>query len=631
MRQQHQKVEDLILEFTRRNKNQLFSEFPAVSAKQWRAQIEKDLKGADFDKKLLWKSIEGFDVQPYYRAEDLTETIRENSQILQKKHNDWKIRQNIRVKELEKARLQALELLQKGVNSLHFEIDPDDFPADYFTPERFSALLEGIELQHVEVNFSAKKLSFEVLQLFANEVQKRQLNTDEITGGISFSPLGYYILNGQSPIGDVARCFKLQQKMIEFAEKNLPNYKIFTIDGGLFANSGGSIVQELAFGLSMANEYLTQMLERGLTIDQVSKHLRFDLSIGSNYFMEIAKFRAIRILWHQLISAYQPEEESSTKIYVHAQTSTWNKTIADTHVNMLRTSTEAMSAALGNVDSLEVLAFDSMYEADSEFADRIARNQQLLLKEESHLDRVVDPAAGSYYIEQLTQSIGEHAWALFQEVEAEGGFLQAFNDGLIQKRIESMAEKRNLQISTQKAILLGTNQYPNPDDRLSDKMPENTKNTANESPVRPLQPYRAAEMFEAMRSRTEQMPKRPKVFLLTYGDLSIRKARASFSSNFFACAGFEIINNLGFETPEAGIEAFRASQADILVLCSTDKAYETLAPSVFDTVGNETILVVAGYPKAIVDLLQSKGIQHFIHTKSNILEKLNEFQNALLS
>ncbi len=614
------------------DKNELFSKFSGISADQWRTQIEKDLKGADFDKKLLWKSIEGFDVQPYYRVEDLSETIRENSQILQKSDNHWKIRQNIRVKELGKARLKALELLQKGVNSLHFEIDPDDFSTDYFTPERFSELLEGIELQHVEVNFSAKKLSFEVLQLFANEVQKRQLNTDEITGGISFSPLGYYILNGQSPIGDIARCFKLQQKMIEFAEKNLPNYRIFTIDGVLFANSGGSIVQELAFGLSMANEYLKQILERGLTIDQLIKHLCFNLSISSNYFMEIAKFRAIRILWHQLISAYKPTKESSTGIYVHAQTSTWNKTIADTHVNMLRTSTEAMSAALGNVDSLEVLAFDSIYEADSEFSDRIARNQQLLLKEESHLDRVVDPAAGSYYIEQLTQSIGEYAWALFQEVEAEGGFLQAFNDGLIQKRIENMAEKRNLQISTKEAILLGTNQYPNPDDCLSDKIAKKTKqNTINKSPVRPLKPYRAAEMFENLRIRTEQMPKRPKVFLLTYGDLSIRKARASFSSDFFTCAGFEIIPNLGFETPEAGIDAFRASQADILVLCSTDAAYETLAPAVFDAVGNETILVVAGYPKTIINFLQTKGIQHFIHTKSNILDELNQFQNVLLN
>ena len=296
-----------------------------------------------------------------------------------------------------------------------------------------------------------------------------------------------------------------------------------------------------------------------------------------------------------------------------------------------------MSAALAGVDSMTVVPFDKAYETPNDFSERLARNQQLLLKEESHFDKVVDPAAGSYYIENLTVSIAKQAWDLFLAVEDEGGFLAAVRAGKIQEAVNASNVARHAAVAKRKEILLGTNQYPNFNELADGKQPleavcccgggEHAHTCEKDVPT--LTFDRAASEFEALRLQTEASGKRPKAFMLTIGNLAMRQARAQFSCNFLACAGYEVIDNLGFATVEEGIEAAMAAKADIVVLCSSDDEYAEYAVPAFKALNGRAMFIVAGAP-ACMDDLKAAGIENFIHVRVNVLETLKEYNAKLL-
>jgi methylmalonyl-CoA mutase len=357
------------------------------------------------------------------------------------------------------------------------------------------------------------------------------------------------------------------------------------------------------------------------------------MGVSTNYFMELAKFRAGRMLWAQIVKQYEPKCDCSCKMLVHAETSRFNQTIFDAHVNLLRSQTEAMSAALAGVDSITVTPFDTPYQTPDDFSERIARNQQFLLKEESHLDKVVDPAGGSYYVETLTNSIAAEAWKLFLAMEAEGGFGKAVAEGKVQAAVNESNAKRHADMARRKEILLGTNQYPNINEMAADKIKLNSgacscgcKPAAS---ANALNTARQASDFEALRLETEAAQNRPKVFMLTIGNLAMRLARSQFSGNFFGCAGYEIIDNNGFKTVQEGIDAAIAKQADVVVLCSSDDEYAEYAPEAFKALNGRAEFVVAGNP-ACTEELQAQGIEHFIHVRSNVLDTLRTFNSKLL-
>jgi len=411
---------------------------------------------------------------------------------------------------------------------------------------------------------------------------------------------------------------------------------VISVNGDIFHNAGSTIVEELAFSLASGAEYLTHLTEKGLSISDVAPKIRFRFATGSNYFLEIAKYRAARLLWAHIVKAYGPSKEDVAKMTVHAVTSRWNKAMYDPYVNMLRSTTEAMSSIIAGIDSLTVGPFNEVYEKPDDFSERIARNQQLLLKEESYLDQVADPSAGSYYIESLTESIADGAWKLFLEVDAMGGFLEAVSKGFIQDRIAATAKKRNDDIAARKDTILGVNQYPNFKEFKDNEVNGNVLKPADlgggNALVPVLKPYRGAQPIESLRYKTDCYAltnKRPAAFMLTYGNLAMRIARSQFSRNFFACAGFETIDNLGFKSAEEGVNAYLESGAEILVICSADEEYPVLAPAVKELIGEKGIVVVAGYPKDIVDELKAKGIEHFIHVRSNLLEELRKYQVLL--
>jgi methylmalonyl-CoA mutase len=616
----------------------LFDDFPPISAKAWEDLIIQDLKGADYERKLVWNTPEGFKVQPFYRKEDL-EAIKYLDVFPgdfpfvrsgRKKENNWFVRQNIFVDDIQSANKKALDILMKGIDSLGFMLDASKTP----TIEQIERLMENIYAQIVEVNFICGKQAPEVLNIYLDLIKKYNRDFQKIHGSVNFDPIGNLIIGGNFYTSE-KEDFKVCAKLVQNA-RHLPHFRTLSVHATFFKNSGSNIVQELAFGLAYANEYLARLTAKEIPVDDIAPNIKFHYAVGSSYFLEIAKIRAARFLWAKVVNAYGPSHAGITRTHIHSVTADWNKTIYDPYVNMLRTTTEAMSAILGGANSLTVKPFNAVFEKPTDFSERIARNQQLILKEESYLDKIVDPAAGSYYIEQLTDSLIEAAWKLFLEIDDAGGFIEAFKKGIIQQQIKQNADERNKSIASRKKILVGSNQYPNFTEKLTanieKSMMEPMDCSQENAIVETLKPYRGAQQFEQLRAKTDRHAlkgKRPAAFMLTYGSLAMRRARSQFSSNFFACASFEIIDNNGFTSVDDGVIAARKSNAEIVVICAADEDYPVIAHEIFEKVKDETIVVIAGFPKDSVEELKAKGIQHFIHVKSNVLETLQSFQKLL--
>ena len=616
-----------------KNKTTLFSEFEPISTKQWEEKIIADLKGKDYDRALVWKTYEGFNVKPYYREENLNELDYLNSlpgefpyvRGNNKTNNDWLVRQNIFVDDFEKANKKALEVLGKGITSLGFYFSN----CETITKENLGLLLKDICLEAAEVNLVCSDDSVNCAEIFAQYVAEGKWDPKKVVASTSIDPIGTFILKGKLDSEAISNLGSVIEKT-----KSLPKFRTIGVHGKFFANSGSSIVQELAFSLAQGAEYLTQLTELGIGIDEVAKNIKFNMGVSNNYFMEIAKLRAGRLLWAQIVEAYSPECKCSAKMIVHSENNRYNKTVYDPYVNMLRTQTEAMSAALGGAHSITVLPFNAIYEETTDFSERIARNQQTLLKEESHLDKIADPAAGSYYIENLTASLVDEAWKLFLAIQEKSGFVAAFKEGFVQSEIKAMAAKKDQNIALRRENLLGTNQFPNFTEKIDAEFDGSLFDpvdlTEPDAEVETLKPYRGAQAFEALRYTTDmysKQNKRPLAFMLTIGNLTFRKARAQFSCNFFAVAGFKVIDNNGFESIAEGVKAAKEANADIIVLCSSDDEYASLAP-VLSSKLDEEILVVAGAPACKAEL-EEKGITNFIHVKSNILGELKEYQNKL--
>ncbi len=612
----------------------LFAEFPPVSTEQWEEVIIKDLKGADYEKKLVWKTQEGFSVRPYYRAENLQGlkhmgTAAGSFPFVRgtKTNNDWLIRQDYCACEgnYAEANAQALDGLKKGVTSVGFCIDGKKAVSE----AEMQTLLNGIDLAKVEVNFTGCCCATaEIVKSFLSVA--KGVPAEELRASFDFDPLR--VLNQTGAFCSDKSMDQLKE-VVE-AVKDYPRIRVIGVEAYSFNDAGASSVQELAFGLAMGSEYMNKLVEAGVSPNEAAKRIKFTFAVGSTYFMEIAKFRAARLLWANIVKAYGADCECSQKMKVHAVTSEWNQTVYDSYVNMLRGTTEAMSATIAGVDSLEVLPFDYTYNKPNEFGNRIARNVQMLLKEECHFDKVIDPAAGSYFIENLTESIIDAAWALFGKVEQEGGYVEAFKAGSIQAAIKETSAKRDKNIATRRETILGTNQYPNFTEKVNEEV---TLDIVTRKPApevsgamvgQPLEKYRGAQAFEAMRYTTDKSGKQPVAFMVTYGNLAMCRARAQFSCNFFAVAGFKVVDNNRFATAEEGVKAALEANADIIVACSSDDEYAESVPQIASLVGDKAIVVVAGDPACKADL-EAKGITNFINVKSNVLETLKDYQTKL--
>jgi len=607
----------------------LFDQFAPVTPEEWRAKAEVDLKGADFEKKMVWRTNEGFNAQPLYRSVDIADLKQTKSlpgefpYVRGTRHNnDWKVRQNINVDDVKAANAKAIEVLGKGINSLGFYMHNGDVD--------LKELFKGINLPACEINIHccpkcAIKYAKELVELC-----KENGCEDTFVGSIAFNPFKRTFKHGEPFPGDiVAMATELMN-----AVKPVAHLRVLSVDSLALNNAGAYIYQELGYALAWGAEWMAMMTDAGFTADEVANRIKFNMGISTVYFMEIAKFRAARELWALIVKQFNPANDYSCMMNVNAETSCFNMTLYDSYVNLLRTQTEAMSAALACVDSIVVTPFDAPYKKSDDFSERIARNQQILLKEESHLDKVVDPAGGSYYVEMLTKNLAEQGWKLFLDVEDKGGFKAALESGDVINAVNATAKERFDKVAKRREQLLGTNQFPNFTEKAADKADAREAccchcgcNHEKADGAVTLNTKRLAEQFEEVRLATEHAAHTPKVFMLTIGNLAMRLARAQFSDNFFACAGYELIDNNGFKTVKEGMDAAMEKKADVVVLCSSDDEYAALIPEAVKELDGRAELVLAG-PET--DEFKALGIEHFINVRTNVLATLKAFNAKLL-
>ena len=414
-------------------KHSLFSEFDPISSKQWKQKIQFELKGEDYNDTLIWNSPENIKVKPFYNQDDLQENLPVNPNA-----NGFKICQNIFVFDLEKSIERALESIERGADSIIFTIENETID--------ITKLLEKLPLETCEIYFNLSFISVNYISKIETIAKSRNAK----------------IYCNLDPIGQLAKdgnWFKTQEKdnfeTLNLISKQVSNSSIISINSSLYQNAGANRVQELAYSLAHANEYLNR-------ISTINQPMVFKISVGTNYFFEIAKLRAYRILFDCIAKEYNPNLECHLVVTPTKR----NKTIYDYNVNMLRTTTECMSAIIGGADAIANLPYDALYHKDNEFGDRIARNQLLILKNESYFDKVNNPADGTYYIESLTHQLAEKALILFKDIEANGGFLKQLNEGIIKRKIQESADKEQELFDSGKEVLLGTNKYPNKDDKM---------------------------------------------------------------------------------------------------------------------------------------------------------------------
>ena len=614
------------------SKEKLFTEFQAPTTQEWLDKIEVDLKGADFNKKLVWRTNEGFNVQPFYRREDVLKLKTPDSlpgefpfvRGNKKDDNTWYIRQDIVADDAAEANKKALDILNKGIDSLGFYI-----PGEKVSAAFIETLLDQIFCDIVEVNFhTCQRHALELAQILTAYFEKKGYDKEKVVGSIDFDPMKKMVMKGK----DTSQVLATAPQLVE-ALKDYPQFRCICVNTVALNNAGAYIVQELGYALAWGNEYLQQLVDAGVDVDLAAKKIKFNMGVSENYFMELAKFRAARMLWAQIVKQYEPKCDCACKMCVNAVTSEYNQTLFDSYVNLLRSQTEAMSAALAGVHSMVVTPFDVTYEAPTDFSERIARNQQLLLKEECHFNTVVDPGAGSYYVEHLTDSLAVEGWKIFLKVEEEGGFLAAVKAGTIQDDINATNVKRHGDAAKRKEFLLGTNQFPNFTEKSEGKRAVGCgcccgkAKDSSEPAFKAISSTRLAADFEDLRIHTEET-KVPVAFMLTIGNLAMRQARAQFSCNFLACAGYKVIDNLGFKTVEEGVDAALKAKADIVVICSSDDEYAEYAIPVFKYLDGRAMFVVAGAPACMEDL-KAAGIENYIHVKCNVLETLKEYNAKL--
>jgi methylmalonyl-CoA mutase len=452
----------------------LFKDFEGVSSKAWKQKIQVDLKGADYNDTLIWHTNEGIDVKPFYHSDEFENL----SEVSASKATQWKISQVIEVEDAKEANTKATDAIARGAEHITFVVKNEDF--------NLEELLNQIDLAKTSIRFKMQFLSSK----FIGE-----------NAAVSSSGLRVYF--DTDIIGHLAKTGNWYTNLKDDHEKFDTIVKSsyqFSIDASLYQNAGANIVQQLAYSLAHANEYLNHLDNLSDEIKE-SIEVTFNTAVGSNYFFEIAKLRALRQLWTTLATEYG----FNTNCKIIATPSKRNKTIYDYNVNMLRTTTECMSAILGGADIIANLSYDSLYHHPNEFGDRIARNQLLVLKNESYFDKVNNPADGAYYIESLTEQLAEKALALFKDIEANGGFLSQLKEGTIQRKIKESADKEQADFDAEKLILLGTNKHPNPADKMKNDLEVSPflKIEKRKTLIEPIIEKRLSENLEIKRLKEE--------------------------------------------------------------------------------------------------------------------------------
>lgn len=603
----------------------MFAEFEKASKKDWLKKVNEDLQGKS-PGSLRWETYEGFSLYPYYSREDL-----EKLSYLNQVHNafssqkeidpgssrQWVNNQLIYVRNEKEANSIALQALKAGANGVFFDVSrlPD---------LKLDVLLKDIHLNYCSVSFHAGSDAERLLDKYVEYASKTGVKPEELHGIFNFDPVGEIAENGLIDSDHFQSFSSITAETVQ-----MPHFYGITINTATFHDSGASAVQEVAFGLNMAVSNLHRLTEEGMSPADAVQNLCVSMSIGTSYFMEIAKLRAIRFLFAKIAKSYGVKDFAAEDLYLHARADVWSSSILDPYVNILRNTTQAMSAILGGCNALTIPSFNNSFATPTPFSRRIARNIGTILKEEAYFDKVVDAAAGSYYIETITDKLIEESWKLFLKVEEKGGFSRAFEKGFIQEEVRKVRLKKLENIALRKQKLVGVNAYCNPEEQIPP-----SANTNVPEYEKLLWPQRRGSAFEKLRLRTEAHIaagyKRPRALLLMFGDAPMRRARAAFATDFLRCAGFTT-HETTVVPQSAKIPALLQEQdPEIVVFCSSDADYEANVPEMADYIRKifGGLLIVAARPDSMQQVKHS-AIDGFIHLNSHALDVLSEFQDKI--
>ena len=603
----------------------------------WKKTVEAELKGVPFEKKLVTRTFEGIALQPLYTRTDLAglpdlekppgvAPYLRGTRPLGYKVCRWEVAQEISASEPAAFNSALLADLMGGQDSVALTCAGEGLSGVLINDRPcLQTALAGVELGVLPVHL---RIASQVGPLAENYLALAKANGvtgERLMGSVTADPLASWVRNG-SISGGLDAGMAGVVDWTTHAATVAPKLHTVAIDATVWAEAGGTSTQELAFALAALCDYLRAFKTRGRAISEVAPRLRFSFAIGPQFFTEIAKFRAFRPLLSRVITAYGAAPEAAGKVAVHAATGRWNKTLLDPHVNMLRVTTEALSAVLGGCDSLHIAPYDELAGRSDTVSRRIARNVHTLLAEEFAFTQTADPAGGSFYVEKLTDEIARKAWALFQDIEGRGGLIAALRAGYPQSLVAKVAGEKAASIANRRLGIIGTNLFPNLREKPLVAAPFTPAHSGTPEII-PLPAIRASSEIEALRSAADAFAlrtgARPKVFLAKMGPVLQHKARADFSAGFFAVGGFEPLGKLTFDTAEAAALAAAASGASIAVLCSTDETYPELAPAFVRAAkaANPALTVIlAGLPAdaAQVAVFREAGFDDFIHVRANL-------------
>jgi len=589
----------------------LFSEFTPPSRADWIQKAKADLKGADFNKKLVWKNLNDVEVQPFYTLEERKSTLPDSG---------WNESEAVNYRRILRGEKNKNQLAQKalaeGMTGILFEVDSKDTVED---------LMQGLNPEKQVISFSLGEPDLSFCKSLSDYYESSVSDTEAINGYIELPSIGRYLTEGvlkESTLDALAQSVKLFSKY--------PNLKTLVVSGREYLDSGANQVQEIAFTLNSVVHVVEEMKKRDLDENTIYQNLHVILGIGSEYFLEIAKFRAFNSLMHLVAEKYGVEKPGYAMM---TRSSIWTKSVMDAHTNMLRATTETMSALLGNSQAIEIDPYDSEIGDSKDFSRRIAGNIATILREESYFGKVRNPVDGSYYIEKVTEQLAENGLLLFKEVEKKGGFFRSVETQFIQNKIALVRTTRIKLLSRRRKALVGVNKYPNLMENIN---PDVLCKDPSESNSKLLKPRRASLELEMIRSKTEALVadrgNRPVVEFASFGNLTMRKARAGFAFDFLGVGGYEMEEEKSYSSAKEAAEASAQSSSDIVVMCSSDQDYLDSAlefVKTFRAVDSNKVLILAGCPDGIMEKLKGEGLDTCIHLRSDILETLDFINNKI--
>jgi len=679
----------------------LLAEFPPHTYEQWHEAAEKLLKGAPFEKLLVSRTYEDITIQPIYRREDIADldhckSVPGSGSLVRGSRSGgflkagWEVSQELSKCSAGKWNLMAHQGLNGGQTELNVVLsdvtgngyDLDQAPKEACglsleNMEDMEAALAGVSLDAISTFWRSGAGSVPVAALFFAAARKQGIELSDLRGCFDIDPLAELGRHGHV-CQNLQTRFDHMAALTKFAIKHAPRMQTICVQGSLYHDSGASATQELAYIISTAVCYIEEMKKRGISPGEVFPHMRVSLSVGSDYFMEIAKIRATRWLWSKIARAYGVEDVT---VFIHARTSLWNKTSYDAHGNMLRATSEAFAAVVAGVDGMHIGPFDEVAGGTDEFSRRIARNIHIILREECGLDQVIDPAGGSYYIEWLTDQIAGKAWGVFQQIEEDGGMMVVLENGGIQKDLDAMYRQKRMNVRRRKDSIVGVNMYPDlkgkrlaPDSKPECQcsaeitgqsaakrrdVPELASITASieaamvEQAIAaaeqgatvgqigaatgvhegatvniPLVPQRrAAGEYEALRDASaafeEKTGSAPTILQLNMGPSRRYRLRADWTAAFFQAGGFQVDGGTDFESAEEAVAALAASPAGIAVITSDDATYQECVESLAKAVKAsrpETTLLIAGAPGDHEQAWRDAGVDDFVNVRVNNYE-----------